>query len=479
MSEPDFFGSINFWDSGVWHLVVTFSILFAGMMLANIIRLRLRFIRRLMIPSAVLGGFLLLFLGWIWKLATGSPLLNRVTLEELTYHGLGLGFVALTLKSADGGTKKVSIGNSFHAGLTVVGTYLLQAILGLVITLGLSYVFTSGKTFSLGVITALGFGQGPGQAYNWGHTYETIYGFTYGASFGLTVAALGFISASLGGILFLNRMRRRGAFSGYTGEQYTETYELSDFTGSNEIPLSESMDKLTIQVSLVFIAYAAAYAFMWVINLLIEHDVLGNFGHNTVQPLLWGFNFIFGILAAMLLKAIIGSFRKKGVIRRDYTSSFLQTRISGFMFDVMVVASIAAIDLDAFRHKEFVIPLILVSAAALFATYRYCDLTCKRFYGGWSDQAFLALFGMLTGTASTGIILLRESDTKFSTPAADLLVSLQPFAIAFGFPMLLLLGVAPKSVGMSWLTLGLLLILFAVVNIMQFAIKRKKNGGPV
>ncbi len=41
------------------------------------------------------------------------------------------------------------------------------------------------------------------------------------------------------------------------------------------------------------------------------------------------------------------------------------------MFDLMVVASIAAIDLSAFTHKEFIIPLILVCTAGMFATYWY------------------------------------------------------------------------------------------------------------
>lgn len=44
------------------------------------------------------------------------------------------------------------------------------------------------------------------------------------------------------------------------------------------------------------------------------------------------------------------------------------------------------------------------------------------------------MYGMLTGTASTGIILLREIDKDFKTPAADNLVYQNSPAIVFGFP---------------------------------------------
>ena len=45
-------------------------------------------------------------------------------------------------------------------------------------------------------------------------------------------------------------------------------------------------------------------------------------------------------------------------MHRVYTNDFMLNRISGLMFDVMVVASIAAIDLKAFKHVDILLPLI-------------------------------------------------------------------------------------------------------------------------
>lgn len=72
---------------------------------------------------------------------------------------------------------------------------------------------------------------------------------------------------------------------------------------------------------------------------------------------------------------------------------------------------------------------------------------------------------MQTGTASTGVILLREIDPQFETQASDNLVYHMPWAILFGAPMFLLIGVAPQSLGKTWMVLGVCAVLFVVFNI--------------
>ncbi len=453
---------LNFWDTQVWSFVMTITLLLVSMMAANTLTNTVPFIKKLMIPSSVLGGFMLLLFSAILKNTVDITLYNRSTLEMLTYHGLGLGFVAMTLRRNDDKSKGGKGRAAFDSGATVVGGYLIQAIFGLGITLGLSYVINS--FFASGLLLPMGFGQGPGQAYNWGRTYENTYGFVNGTSFGLSVAAVGFIAASVGGIIRLNVLRRKGLFNaGSAAGAEDESIIRSD---SDEIPLSDSIDKFTVQVALVLIGYAMAYGIMMAINAVINTGILGNFGYNTVQPLVWGFNFLFGTVCALILKAIMGWLRKRGIMHREYTNNFMQSRISGFMFDIMVIASIASINLDAFKETEFVLPLTLICVVGAVVTYYYLMFLCPRIYPDYSEEAFLSLYGMLTGTASTGVILLREVDPQFKTQASDNIVYHQVWAIAFGFPMLLLLGVAPQGVGRAWLTLGICLVLFIAINVL-------------
>lgn len=75
------------------------------------------------------------------------------------------------------------------------------------------------------------------------------------------------------------------------------------------------------------------------------------------------------------------------------------------------------------------------------------------------------MFGMLTGTASTGMILLREIDPNFETPAADNLVFQQIPAIAFGAPLLLLMSFAAESITNSLIVFIIMIVMFVVYNI--------------
>ena len=86
------------------------------------------------------------------------------------------------------------------------------------------------------------------------------------------------------------------------------------------------------------------------------------------------------------------------------------------------------------------------------------------------------MYGMLTGTISSGVLLLREIDPDFKTPVADNLVYQNFPAIVFGFPMMLLATLAPKE---PILTLIILVAFFVVMNIIlfrSFIFRKKKNA---
>ena len=466
---------MNLWDANVWSFVITMTLLFVAMIIANTLRNTIPALRRLMIPSSVLGGFILLIVNTFCKNVLDIQLYQTSMLEILTYHGLGLGFSAMALRTVDKKQDNRSKTGAFDSGVTVVSTYLLQAALGLIVTIILFYAINS--FFASGILLPMGYGQGPGQAYTWGHTYEASWGFTNGTSFGLAVSSMGFVCASIGGVVYLSYMRRKGRFTGEMGKDASDAdMTIDEYAGKNEIPLSESMDKFTIQVALVFVAYILAFLFMKGVNVIVDTGVLGGLG-KTVQSMIWGFQFLFGTLFAILVRTVLNKLRKKNVVKRDYINNFMMNRISGFMFYLMVIASIAAIDLNAFLIPSFIIPLTIICVLGAVGSYIYLRVICRRVFPMYEDAAFLSLYGMLTGTASTGAILLREVDPKFETQASDNLVYHQPWAILFGFPMFLLLGVAPQSVGKCLLTLGICIALLVVMNVilLRKAIFKKKR----
>lgn len=449
----------NFWDSNVWGFLNLFAVLLVSLLAANALKRAFRFLEASLIPTSVLAGALLLLSSELVRIFSGVEIFETAffnhngieTLELLTYHMLGLGFVASTFKSAGGKLGKKRTGEIFDTGVTTVSSYLIQGVLGLIISLIAAAVMTKDFFPAAGVLLPFGYGQGTGQAMNYGNIYETQYGFVGGKSFGLTIAALGFLSAALGGVIHLNILRRQGKIRPQRTEEGALRSE--QVQAANEIPMMDSIDKMTIQVALVAGAYLLAYLFMLLLGSLLP----------GMKAVVYGFNFLLGVLAATLVKTTLRLLKKAGVVKRDYVNSFLMTRVSNSCFDLMVVAGIAAIRLSILQDYWGVILIMGILGAVL--TYFYNRLVAKRLFPEYEQEQFLMMYGMLTGTASTGTILLREIDSDFRTPAADNMVYQNFPAIVFGFPMMLLATLAPKK---PVLTLVILSLFFAVMNLILF-----------
>ena len=118
--------------------------------------------------------------------------------------------------------------------------------------------------------------------------------------------------------------------------------------------------------------------------------------------------------------------------------------------------------------------LLVMGIVGLVVSYVYVHFICKKLFPAYAEQQFLAMYGMLTGTASTGVILLREIDGDFKTPVAENLVYQNFPAMVFGFPILLLATMAPTK---PYLTLGIVAVFLLVMNILLFRsliFKKKK-----
>ncbi|MFA7100935.1 MAG: hypothetical protein WC196_04140 [Bacilli bacterium] len=466
---------IVFWEYSTWGIIIQFAILAAILLLANTLRRKIPFFRKSLLPTAVIGGFIALALKY-----TGifDGIITTDFLDKVTYHTIALGFIALGLKTAYGANKVKEKGglavSGARNGLIIVGGYVIQGIVGLAITYFLAATFMPDLFASAGLLLPMGFGQGPGQANNYGTMYESQFGFVGGQSFGLSIASLGFVWACIPGVIYMNMLRRKGKIPPVKEIPYQDSKDLEEMKGTgSELPLVDACDKMTIQIGFVLLTFGLTFLFMWGFDkLLIDNGTLGNFGVNTVRPLIWGFNFIFGTLFAILVRKIMAWMRKKGVAKRDYISNFMMNRIAGVVFDFMIIASIMAIDISVL--KSLWVPLLLVTTAGGFVTLFYLKFIAKRFYKGFEYPGFFVMYGTQTGTASTGIALLREVDPNFETPASQIVVSGSVGAMVFGFPLMLLMSLGPKQPG---LTLIILIVFFAVLMVglnWRYIFKKRK-----
>lgn len=476
------------WDSNAWAFILIVSILCGSMMIAHMLKKLIPALNKMLIPASVLGGIIVLIFTTIYQLITKDvffdlPIFsldyaNNVTgtavLETITYHCLGIGFVAMGLRQNDKSKSKVNPTDVFNTGVTTVATYLIQAIFGLVVTILLTPV-VDGLIDAAGIILCLGFGQGTGQAMNFGKSFAdqvTImpdYFLRNGKDFGLAIAALGFLAASIGGVIYLNILKRQGKIQVIDNND-VEQINPNEIQEKDEIGMNESMDKFTVQLAFVFIVYAGAYGLMHLLKSFFPGNV-------NLQRTVFGFNFLLGTLLAVVLKAIFKFLKKKGLVKRRYLNNFMLNRIGGVAFDIMIVAGIAAINLYLIRDYWWV--LLILGAGGTILTFAFIHMVSKKLHPTYKYEQFFAMYGMLTGTASTGMILLREIDPKFETPASDNLVYQNLPAIVFGFPIMMLIQVAQTSrenaILVLFLIIAFLAVLLTILFRKQIFKKRKKK----
>lgn len=449
-------------NTELWRPIILVGIIASITLFANVIRQKISFIRKSYIPTAVLAGFILLLLR-----SLNIVHIRQEFLELITYHGIAIGFIAMSLrvkreKTTD--TYKIAV----KSGALIVSTYLVQAITGLVISLFLVFTFMPQFFPASGILLAMGFGQGPGQANNVGSTYESL-GFVGGQSYGLAIAASGYLIACTVGVFFLNK--RKSKIAKYTDETSNDT-PIDIFQDEDEIPISQSIDKLSIQVALIVFVYLLTFGILVGVSRLLS--LISPGVANTLSPILWGFNFIFASAIASGVAALISVLRKKGIMKRQYQNNYLLNRISGLAFDIMIVAGIASINFTDIA--KLWIPFVVTILLGALVTYLYLKFMSNKIYKGYENEAFLSMFGMLTGTISSGVLLVREIDPEYKTPAANNLVTGSGAAIVFGAPLLVLIGMAPKSLTMTFIVLGLIIVYLALLIFLILRLNKSKDS---
>ena len=448
----------------VWAFLVQLGLLLLFLMLGNILRRTIPLFRKGLVPSALLGGTLLMIVNVISKQFGFVPVDNRL-MQTITYHCLAIGFAAMSLKT-EKSTHKTSKAQVFEFGALQGGTYMLQAFVGMGITIVLFLLTRYGKqviSYVCGLILPLAFGQGPGNALSWdiNFTNTPATQFAGNGSFGLSLASIGFVVASVVGVLYINIHKKKGLYvrNGSAEENVDQTNPNGD-----EIPDSESVDKFTLQVGFVALAYALSFGFMCLLGVISDFT-------NSIA---WGFNFLWASLAAMLIRFIVKHLRKGKLMHRGYINNYQMDRISGFAFDLMIVAGVAAIEINDI--KNYILPIVILSVVGMLVTYIYIHLVAKECFKGFEHEFFLMCFGTLTGTASNGVILMKQIDPGLRTPTSSLYILSNFPAMVMIAPLLLTLNFAGKSFMNAVIACGIFFVLWIVYTVFLFRRKifRKK-----
>ncbi len=444
--------------ASVWAFMVQLGLLLLFLMLGNILRRKIPLFRNCLIPSALLGGGVLLVVDIICKQFDFTLVDNRL-MQVITYHCLAIGFAAMSLKTEKSAhkTNRVQV---LEFGALQGGTYMLQAFVGLGITLILFLITKNGDnviSYICGLILPLAYGQGPGNALSWDINFTNMSAteFAGNGSFGLSLASIGFVVASVFGVLYINIHKRNG---GIYVRKKSSSYEAmtENATKDEEIPDNESVDKFTMQVGFVALAYAISFIFMLILGKLSAFT-------NSIA---WGFNFLWASLAAMLIKFVVKRLRKYKLMHREYINNYQMDRISGFSFDLMIVAGVAAIEINDI--KRYILPIVILSLVGMIVTYIYIRLVSKECFRGFEHEFFLMSFGTMTGTASNGMILMKEIDPDLRTPTSSLYILSNFPAMIMIAPLLFLLAFAGGSLTNAVIACAIFFVLWCIYTAYLF-----------
>jgi len=227
-----------FATDAVWNAMIQFGIIAVGLLAGNIVRTKVPFMQKSLIPSALIGGALILVFKAIYSDLLGwEDLIDKRSMEIITYHALGLGFVALALKNNKVESKSSTM-KVIETGTLTASTYIIQGIVGLLVTIPLFY-FGKHIFYAAGLLLPMGYGQGPGQALNFGTIYmdrAAEQGIDFpGKDFGLSIAAMGFIIGCVVGVIYLNILKKKGKIK-ISEIQEKQMNKLSDYESEERNP---------------------------------------------------------------------------------------------------------------------------------------------------------------------------------------------------------------------------------------------------
>jgi glutamate:Na+ symporter, ESS family len=439
--------------------MLVFGYLATMLLTGVLLRAKISFFQRFLMPSCLIGGILGLIL-----LNVGLMRVPIANLETFAYHFFNISFISVGLaRNETSKTTSKSTIRLFKAplwmALTQSAVFPLQAIAGGMFV-ALFGLFGIELFPTFGFLAPLGFEEGPGQALSIGKVWQE-FGFEHATTIGLTFAAMGFFFSFFVGVPLVNWGIRKG-FSAKGPKSLSQDF-LTGIISKNQkrksaggLSLhSSNLDSLTFHTALVGLVYILTYGLVKYLGLIVPADV---------ASILWGFFFIFGLGIALGVRWIMERF---GV--EHLNDPGIQRRITGWSVDFLIVSTVMAIKLTIVW--QYILPISAISLVSGALTTLLVIYLGKRIWS-YNFERTIAIYGVVTGTVSSGLLLLRIADPDFETPVAIDIALMNVFSIpSIGFYLVLVNG--PLWWGWSITTsllifLGFMILSLGLIRILKF-----------
>lgn len=428
---------MDYWSGGyVQDLLIVVALLAvaAGM------RRAIPRLQRLGTPDSLIAGVLGLVLG---PSVLGWLAFSPERLEVLIYHTLALVFIAVSLQAPPPGKRS---GSARSIAFAIPAIAAMQGVIGLACVLAWNASAGGPELHSgFSMMLPLGFNQGPGPAMTLGSAWEAGADMTDGAQIGLIMAAAGYAWCCVIGVGLVAWARYRGWDRARGRDELAGETDVVQERPSPRVAKLGGLEPLSAQLAAIAITYLLTWVLLELISPLLPEQ------HRST---LWGFHFLIATGVALALRPVAARLPGGNPLDDD-----LLARISSVIVDVATCAALAAVSVSVLG--KYLGPVLLISTIGGVATLLACVWMARRAFPTAPFQHAIVTYGSLTGTATTGMALLRMLDPQLAGPAArNYVLAVTPSAL-LGLPLFVLmpipvLGFPDNYPGKALLVLGIL-----------------------
>ena len=337
---------------------------------------------------------------------------------------------------------------------------------------------------AFGQLIETGFAGGHGTAAAMGEVYDKVFAFPQGRDLAFLFATAGLVYGVVSGIFFVNLGVRRGWLRGgpHAPDERRRGFEVvgAEVGASAPAPTditipvvsglenrvdsppsafakvrSEVIDPLAFQLCLLAVAFGVGFGMQQLFLFLAD----------ALAPAEWQ-KFIGNV--PLFLFTLLGGWVTRELMHLLGVGDLIDgpsiQRLGGIAMELLIVAALATLRIDAAR--DYLVPVIILLVVG-FAWVAFCLLVVGRHLlprSHWFELGLLN-YGMSTATTAQGVLLLRIVDRDLDTDAANDYAAAAPLSAPFigggvltvlAIPLALQqLGYAPVLATMAIVLVGL------------------------
>lgn len=401
---------------------LTLFFLSISLFVGKLLRMKIKILQKLFLPSSVIGGLILLLVS---PQALNLPFLREITemwevmavlpayLINFIFASLFIGKDIPSLSSIwKLAGPQVCFGQTLAWGQYIIG--ILLAIFVLSPWLGLPPI--------AGALIEIGFEGGHGTAAGLGPTFEAL-GWAEGQDLALGLATIGILVGVVIGIIMVNLATKKGIIKPQAGElekmqEEDSCTEFEDREPEEKKALVESIEPLSLHLALIGAGIGVGYIILQgLIGLetliLIPFNVEGIMEFVPLFPLAM----IGGIIVQIVYRKI---FSGKLTIDRNQIN-----RLQGVSLDFLILASLGSLSLQVIA--DYWEGLFLLAVSGIIWNVLGFAIFAPRFIKNYWFPRGIGDFGQSMGMTATGLLLIRLADPQNESEAIS----------AFGYKQLM------------------------------------------